>query len=260
MTGRFSKLVLGLSVCVALGLGYVACEQLQASPPLPFTFPVPFYGHSARIENARGLGLMILAPGLALALLFSLREESRWRRAAALCLRLGFLLCLAAAASGPSLQRSVDRVCMTAVLDVSSSVSDASIEHARGLIADYHRALQPADSFSLIAFAKDAVRIPVDEQGRISSNTRALRERVKGGATDLARALTLASAEEQAHCVARWVLLTDGLETRGDGVEKMLAQAVSTKIYVEDLSEEMAPDVGVSGLEMPDDVHVGETF
>lgn len=147
-------------------------------------------------------------------------------------LTLGLLVI---ALAQPQLPRPSDQ--MVLLVDVSDSVGEAGVEAARQFPLGTW-----GDETTIVHFAGEAVRVP-----DLSATTPPLVER---GATDIARALQVASADEP----GRIVLVSDGIESRGQ-----LASAVPNQ-PVDVLHVPPVPNARLAALQVPDRAAPGATL
>jgi Ca-activated chloride channel homolog len=149
--------------------------------------------------------------------------------------RAVILALVVVALAQPQLPRgSTDLVLL---VDVSDSVRDAAVATARALSL-------PAwgEGTTAVYFAGDAVRVP-----DLSAEVPPLVER---GATDIARALQVAAADDP----DRIVLVSDGIESRGDLTTALPARPIDV------LHVPPAPNVRLSALQVPDRAAPGATL
>jgi len=147
-------------------------------------------------------------------------------------LTLGLLVI---ALAQPQLPRPSDQTVV--LVDVSDSVGEAGLEAARAFPLGTW-----GDETTIVHFAGEATRVP-DLRGPVPSL-------VERGATDIARALQVASADEP----ARIVLVSDGIESRGQLASAIPNQPIDV-LYVPPV-----PNARLAALQVPDRAAPGATL
>ncbi len=135
----------------------------------------------------------------------------------------------------PQLPRASDQTVL--LVDVSDSVREAAIAAA----ASFPRG-EWGEDVSLVYFAGDAVRVP-DLRTEVPQH-------VDRGATDIARALQVATANDP----ARIVLVSDGIASRGD------LESAIPPLPVDVLHVPPVPNARLSALQVPDRAAPGATL
>src|ERR1019366_6953295 len=155
------------------------------------------------------------------------------------------------------------------LVDVSDSISDATLEDARGEVQKGVDARGKDDLVRLVTFAKRPRAVPLgDEAGTLTGARAAIvvpaLERHGpglGAGTDVASAMELAYGLFREGYLRRAVILSDGVQTDGD----LLAEANRAKLYGVKLfavpSKRPVPgEVAIRELRVPDKVREEETF
>ena len=217
-------------------------------------------GREFAFVEPRALGFLFLWPLLLVVGGFSLADLPPLLRALSVLLRMAFVAALCLGLSDVVETEHSTRLCTTALLDVSESMPDASVEEGRTQLLALAAAGRADDTLTVVAFAADARRVELEqtERGWKLPAVAELRKRVTVGASDIERALAIARAFESGDCVARTVLLSDGIETRGHA-EARLAQAPGRFSTIA-LARTPPADVAILDVILPPDVTVGETF
>lgn len=219
-------------------------------------------GRELSFAEPRAIWLLFLLPLLWGAQAFSLTGLSTTQRVASALVRSAFLLSLIVGLGQVIETERTSRLCAVALLDVSDSVSDEGVERARAQLMEWRRARPEEDTLELLVFGENVahVDLPRDVDAPVPS-VAALRGRVARGASDLERALGQADAYRSMDCLPRTILLTDGIETRGDVVSMFeRATADSGRIHVLSTSTPPPPDLAIVGMDAPSDLTVGRTF
>ncbi len=217
-----------------------------------------------RLRFTSSLPIIILAPS---ALLLSWRLSQlplRLAPARRWLTTLGALLAVTTAAlaiAEPELGRTLDR--MTVIVAVDRSRSLELVRGADLRIASEiqlaEQSMRPGDRIGIVVFGADA---RTEDPPRKKTDERSA-QRVEVGreGTDIERAIRRALAEVPADSSARIVLLTDGVQTRGDALSAAGA-ALAADVPVDGvvLEQEKRPDIRVVSLRAPSRAAEGEVF
>lgn len=182
-----------------------------------------------------------------------------WRWWSSTLLRLTMVLSLLGALAGLTLVRRTDELGVYFVVDLSRSVSADEQKGAMDWVGGALRGMDPRrDRAGLIVFGADAaVEHPLDRAlplGRISVP-------FNPDFTDVSQAIRLAVASFPAGVQKRIVLLTDGEENLGDGLEAAReARAAGVDVWVRPLAARRGRDAAVEKITIPPDAKVGEAF
>jgi len=244
----------------AAGLGLLSLLALWLSIELGSTVASPLavrLGEGEyRLSDPRPLLLLALLPLLGLGAVFSLTAFRPAQRALSLLLRAAFLVTLALALSQPVRWRPSARVCPTVLLDVSESVGDPALAVAAERVTEL--AGRHAD-LHLIVFGADARALEL-KPGEPLTPAR-LRARVASSGTDVEGAIQLARAFADPDCLPRYLVLSDGIETRGDMLSALAdARARGVRVSTAPLAERPPPDVAVLAVQLPAEITLGEPF
>lgn len=209
--------------------------------------------------------VLVLAAAAALLL-----PRSRYRTLSA-ALRGATLLLLLLALSEPALQRRSAGIHTLYLLDASGSVPAETRAAAARFISASTAELAAPDTASVIRFGGGSrlILAPDSRQARIRAALSELREAAAGGAagagagdaTDLAAALEHARAELPAGGDRRVVILSDGIETRGN-VRAAAADLREAGIRVSTvyLGAPAAPERRIASLRLPERVDPNDVF
>lgn len=245
-----------LTLALGVGVFWVLGDR---SGPLGFSYGSTSY----QLLEPRALVLVLVVPFLLLAVFRSLADLPWQQRVLSMLFRLGFVALLGLSVA--RLVRSVEasRICTVFLVDVSDSVSDASLSDARGVLEQSLALAREGDEVRLIRFARRPELIALGPQREIPS----LRE-PQAGARDAAfsesnlqAALQLAYGVLPSGYLARVVLLSDGVETRGDLLsEAHRARQFGVKVFTLPFDRPAPAEVAVRELSIPSGVKVGEPF
>ncbi len=250
----------GVALCASAILFVVLREQQDLLDDLSFSLGTREW----KLTESRSLLVLSLVPLLLLGVFHS-RADLPWQqRVLSFFLRAGFFAALAFSLGRPQEEEKVRRVCTVALVDVSTSVAKAGLERFRTKLSELAESKGEDDELRLLAFAERAREIPLETKtdgSIIVPDLEQLRAADPGGATDVEGALELAAAWTRSDCVSRYVLFSDGIETRGSALSAIAqARDAGVRLFTEPLSERPPADVAVVGLEIPEGVRTGEPF
>jgi len=203
-------------------------------------------------------GLMLFV-GLRLSTLP--QRLGRARRTALIVTAAAGPLAAALVFAEPELGKPLDRIAVIVALDRSRSVdlvpgTDARV---RAELQVAERSMHDDDRIGTVVFGSDAF---VEDPPRPRSET-APAQRVEVGrdATDIEAAVRRALAELPPDGVGRIVLVSDGVQTRGDALAAAAAAvAADVKVDVVVLEQKLVPDVRVVSVRAPPRADEGEPF
>lgn len=258
----WAALLLGL----AAALGFAYWRLVWTAPPEAFVWEGA--DGEVRLLEPRWLGVLLVAPLLLFVLGRSLADLPWQQRVLSWLLRLAFLALLALGVGQLVETERVDRVCAVALLDVSNSVSDTSLERGREHVRELWEKRRPGDELRLVTFAERPREVPLSpsteggEPGTFElPSARALRHSEGGAGTHLRGALQHAYGAFSPGCLRRLVVISDGVETEGNVLAEVgRARELGIRVDAQALREPPPPDVAVTALEVPSKVNVGEPF
>jgi Mg-chelatase subunit ChlD len=194
--------------------------------------------------------VLVLLPVAIGALLWGVQRSvtgfSPARRRLSLGLRITLVTLVVLALAMPVLRQSSSAPTLVMLVDVSDSVSEVQLARARRFVDDAWGARNGAP-MEVVTFAGQARRAAPKGGSAVP-----VIERHDGGATDLAAAVVYARGLVP-EGAARLVLITDGNETRGDGVDAIeRAIAGGATLEVVRLGEGDVVDARVTALHLPD--------
>ncbi|MBN2192477.1 MAG: VWA domain-containing protein [Polyangiaceae bacterium] len=174
---------------------------------------------------------------------------------------LGAALAAALGAAGVELGRPIDRLAVILVIDRSRSVDLVPDAEAR-LRAELQIAelgMRDEDRLATVAFAAEAaVEEPLRPRTQLPAPQRA--ELGRDG-TDLGNAIRRALAELPSDSASRVVVISDGVNTRGNPLDGAAAAvAAGVPIDVVALDQARVPDVRLVDLGIPARAHEGEAM
>ena len=163
------------------------------------------------------LWLLILAPLVAAPGWFAWRATKRTPSAIAAALRLACFAVLVIIMAGPLIPAR-DRVrglAVVAVLDQSRSIAPDQRAWMQSQVASLRSAMDPDEQLGVVAFGRNTELLAPLENPRV---VQAVPAQVEAGGTDIAGALTAASAIFPPEAEKKILLLSDGNETQGDAL------------------------------------------
>jgi Ca-activated chloride channel family protein len=215
-----------------------------------------------RFHYPRAL-LLVAAVGLFVGLRLSRlpRRMGRGRRGALVALSSFAALGAALVAAEPELGKPLDRLAVIVALDRSRSIdlvpgADARV---RAELQVAEKSMHDDDRIGTVVFGAEAA---VEDPPRPRSEA-APPQRVEVGrdATDVEAAIRRAIAELPADAVGRVVLVSDGVQTRGDALGAAAAAvAADVQVDVVVLDQKLVPDVRVVSVRAPPRADEGEPF
>jgi hypothetical protein len=182
----------------------------------------------------------------------------RTRGVAALLVRLLLAGTFIVLLAEPRAVRRSDAVAVVYALDVSDSMGEKVTDEALGWIMRSVSQKREKDEAGLIVFGREpAVELPP----RQTFPFEAINSRIARDGTNVAKALSLASAMLPEEKAGRVVLVTDGNETEGATVAQ-LEELAAHRIPVDVLPVgfDFAKEVWLERLDLPRTVKAGETY
>lgn len=215
-------------------------------------------------QQGEMLFLLALLPLLLIGVGYSLSGLSLTQRLLSFMLRAAFFVSLILGMSRPLRELSSNKICQTVLLDVSQSVSDRDLSGAIEQLGRLTSTLNDADQLHLLTFAEAPLDFPLvrDQAGILALPTVSeLRARHVGEGTNLQLALDSALAYVGSDCHNRYLVFSDGIETRGNALAtaSLLVQRDITVVSAP-LDQADAEDVAILSLVKEGEVRVGEPF
>jgi len=248
----------------ALDPAGLAVALLGAVPLLTEGLAVAGLTRETYLRFHRPQGLLFVA---AVGLLVGWRSSRLPRRAGAgrrrALVALWALAALGAAlvVAEPELGRPLDRLAIVVALDRSRSIDRVPGAEARvrSELEVAERSMRDDDTIGTVVFGSEAaVEDPLRAKGEAPAAQRA---EVGRDASDLEAAVRRAVTELPADAVGRVVLVSDGLQTRGDALAAAAAaRAADVAVDVVVLEQKLVPDVRVVTVGAPPHADEGEPF
>lgn len=244
-----------LLLALALGAGAaIALAILRAVGVAP---SVEIEGETYELLAPSALAIVGVTPLLFFALTLSLADLPRLQRWLGALLRTVLVACLALALARLAHSTDVTRISTVFLVDVSESVTDASLAAARARVQAAWEERGEHD-VRLVTFASDARVIELGEDGVPPLERHAGGD---GAGTDVAAALQLAYGLYPPGHLRRAVVLSDGGQTRGDlYAEAGRAAELGVRLHAAPYTEGAPPEVAVTALTLPERIDVGQPF
>lgn len=189
-------------------------------------------------------------------------EAARWRRWTTLALRVATLLCLVFALAGLYRKHREDALAVVFLLDVSDSIPMSQQQIAVERMDAAVDQLKETDSACLIHFAGEAlIRLPMRPKPEWAGWQEPSTE-IERSTTDIVGAIQLAMRIAPDDQQRRIVLLSDGLENRGELDPLLeLVRASGIEIFTIPLNAEREHEVWIRNLRItPTQVRLGQSF
>lgn len=259
--------VLNAALLALGGVGlYFYLRYAYGAPTLSFRRGDVTY----ELLSPKMLGLALIAPYFLYVIGRSLTDLPWPQRIVSAVVR-SLVVALLALGLGRFAKTSTEsRVCTVYLVDVSESIPDEALSDAK---LEIERALKekPKDALvRVVTFARRPRTVDVADDATTIGEL--LRHDVLpgvddkkrsglGSASDIQSALKLAYGLYPSGYVRRAVLISDGVETDGDGVaESRRAKEFGVKIYTRAPKRPVPAEVALRDLRVPDRVRVGEPF
>ncbi|NOY90860.1 MAG: VWA domain-containing protein [Deltaproteobacteria bacterium] len=247
--------LLGLLLALGAALAIVALALELPAEGLSFSLG----SEALQLARPHALVALGLVPLVVYAATLSLAGLSRLQLSLATGLRALGLALLALALSAPSRERDETKVALGVLVDVSDSITDAALDDARERVRELDAGRGEATLF-VVSYARHARRLRADS-GDLAAAIVRPREAQERDATDLGQALGLAEALFPPGRLRRLLILSDGVQTRGD--ELAAARAAARRgveiSYAID-RHGRPPEHAILGVDLPEEIDVGQPF
>ncbi len=248
------RVVFGLVLAVAAG-GAITAALLSWAGRETLTFELA--GERYELLAPAFLAVVGVAPLLWWGLSLSLADLPRAQRWLGALARTLLIAALALALARVARTTDATRISTIFLVDVSDSVTDASIDQARAAVQEAWSAKEDND-VQLVTFARDARVVPLEDGEEVPVIER---HDGRGAGSDLQAALQLAYGLFPPGHLRRVVLLSDGGQTEGDLLsEASRASELGVRLYARPYREGVPREVAVRGLTIPERLRVGEPF
>ena len=249
---------------VSVGLSAALLYWMREASPSWQGHSFRAFGRTLEVSDTRALLLVGVIPLLLFGVGRSFADLPWQQRILSFILRAAFFCSLALGLARPEETEKSSKVCTVVLVDVSMSVGDAALEKFTDRLVQLDGARASDDELKLVGFGRDAATIDLkrDEKGRLMPPALAeLRGADPGGATNIEAAVNLAAAWTRSDCLSRYLLFTDGIETRGNALSAIgMATKRGVLVHGSLLTEAPPQDVAVVDLRVPPGVRTGEPF
>ncbi|HEY2733168.1 MAG TPA: VWA domain-containing protein, partial [Polyangiales bacterium] len=250
MSRRARPWLVGLAVAlISLALALIVDRSLAGRE-----LSVHGFGCDWSLRAPSRLALSAILPLMAAASRFGLVDQSRGQRALSFAARALLVACLSLALSRPTCSQPNARVSVVIAADASDSLSASARARERAFIERACAAASPP--CALIEFAATAQPLRAAAELERPDVPAEFRRQ-----TDLQAALQLAYGSFADGFARRFVLLSDGKQTRGD-VELETERAARLGVEIDyRLFDDAAPaEVALRALQLPAILEVGRPF
>ncbi len=252
------------AIVASAAVAFLVSKALPRDAPLHVTLPswVPrFHGQVFDLTVPRALWGAVAFPWFALVAVHSLADFPPLQRVAGVIARMVLVGTVLLALARPVSTEQSARVCTVFLLDVSESVSDEGLRAARNYVA---RAMSRRDDdlARVITFAGHPRVVNAALGEHTAQNLPSLeRHAGDGAASDLGAALALAYGLFPPGYLRHVVVLSDGVQTDGDGLaEAARAARLGVRVSVVPMRGAVPGEVAVRDLQLPDRIRVNEPF
>jgi Mg-chelatase subunit ChlD len=191
---------------------------------------------------------------------FTLSDLPMWQRWTNVVLRALVVLALVGALVQVVLTSFESRISTIFIVDTSASIPDSVLEESRDYINQAIAAKGERDEVQVIAFASRPYQIKLGDDGKLAAIPRPEEEK-DALETDISGALRMSYGLFPQDHLKRVVVVSDGNATRGDFVaEAYRAEAYGIRLYNKEIEFKPRPEVLVRGVDVPDELKIGEPF
>lgn len=217
-------------------------------------------GARYQLQQPRMLALLSVLPLLLWGSTYSLADLPPVQRVLLFLLRSTLIGVFTLALARPVRVSDSARVSAVVLVDVSDSVAGESLAEARSIANRIWEAGKDHD-VKLITFASRPRSVPIARQaGALPAIERHDGEKA-GSATDIQAALQLAYGLFAPGHLKRLLVVSDGLQTRGDLLEEAArAKRFGLTIYYHPLLKARPSELAVTDLQFPETIEVGKPF
>ncbi len=227
-------------------------------------------GVTYELLQPRTLGLVLVAPLLLFVIGRSLADLPWQQRVLAVVLRVLFVALIAGSLARLARTAETQKVATVYLVDVSDSVPPEAIEDARSVVSRALAARPDDAEVRVITFAKRPRLVELSDELReknelpkVADLRHAPTERDKkpGAGSDLQSALQLAYGVFPPGYLKRAVLITDGVETKGDVLaEANRAVGFGVKLFTVPYRQPPPGEVALRSMRTPEKVEIGQSF
>ena len=186
------------------------------------------------------------------------RGRARRREFVSLILRVIIMLSLILGLAGLEIVQRGNDLAVVFLVDVSDSMPPEAISAEVGYVTRAMEAMGPDDQAAIVLFGADAL---VERPMSAAKELRAFTSAPITNQTDLEEAIQLGLALFPSGYAKRMVILSDGAQTSGDGLEAVkFAVASDVQIVVLPILHEQGAEVLITNADAPTRLRPGERF
>jgi Ca-activated chloride channel homolog len=216
-------------------------------------------GERYALASPRALALLGVTPFFAIVALRSLTDLGRVALALATLLRIAGFAAVAIALALPSKQDERFDLALAVAVDVSDSIPDAALAAAARTLDEARTHAFASDDdveLAFTTFAGSARRLRPDEDGALVPSRDAA-----GAESDLGAALLHAASLLPSDRARRILLVSDGIETRGDALATAARlRELGVEVHTMPAEGEVPLEVALVDLELPPRIETGRPF
>lgn len=256
---RFIFWLLTLAAFAAIAYAYTQYILVPDVDMLTFTYE----GREVEILAPLFFGVTLVLPVFWAIQSYTLSDLPRLQRWLNVGIRALVVLSITGALVQVVLTSFESRIATIFIVDTSASVPDEVLLKARDYVNQAAKARGERDEIKVIAFSKTPYEVKLEEDGSLKVIPRPTGEQAEedGLTTDIASAMRMSYGLFPQDHLKRVVLISDGNATRGDLIgESYRAEAYGIKIYNKEIEFEPRKEVLVRGVEVPDELKLGEPF
>ncbi len=254
--------VLLISVWVGLGIAFATQILIPDRDLIAFTY------QERNVEILRPLffGMILFFPFLWIIYRFTLSDLPKFQKWINLALRSLALLALVGALSQWVVTTFESRVSTIFLVDTSASIPDSVLDASTTYINEAISKKGERDEVKVVAFAKRAYEIKLNENGQVPSIPRPEISKKEGEekshlGSNAAAALQMAYGLFPQDHLKRVVVISDGNETHGDFLaESYKAEAFGIRIYNKEIEFKAPKEVLIREMSFPEKINVKEPF
>lgn len=203
--------------------------------------------------------VMLLIPYFLLMRMKSLADLPMWQQGFSTFVRLMVVFCLALGIARVSSIVRQKKVCTVFLVDLSGSIPDEAVKQAGRFVAEAWRK-RGENKVYLVTFAERPRVIPIPKSAGAKWSPK-LKRHKKSHGSDLQAALHRAYGLFPPGYIKRVVLLSDGIQTRGNLIgESLNARKYGVKIFTRALTAPEYREVLVKAMHLPQTAYRGESF
>lgn len=254
------RLWVRIAIALALSVLLLLLHYLLVVRPGLDTIGLTLFKREIELLAPRWLGLACLLPLLWLVMSLSLVDMSWTQQALAAAVRSLVVAGIVLALARPSVTTFEKRICTVYVVDVSDSISDDQLDHARQMVNRAWRG-RGDNEVRLVTFSTSPKAIPIPVEAKQVPRLKRHEGKQARQHSDIQAAVQHAYGLFPPNMLKRIVLISDGNETDGDLLaESYKAASRHVPLFVQRLPERKQKEILVRTLTLPKEVRMGAPF